>query len=168
MRDLKRPNAKLPAYKQLEQEHIEVFTPMKWCLKVKDGKREREQVPFMQDLLFVHDTRETIDAIVDVTPTLQYRFRKGGGYRNPMTVNDTDMDRFIRAVRSSDNPKYYLPGEITPGMCRHRIHIIGGALDGYEGNLLSIRGSRTKRLLVELPGLLATGVEVSPEYIQLL
>ena len=28
MRDLKRPNAKLPAYKQLSDEHIEVFTPM--------------------------------------------------------------------------------------------------------------------------------------------
>ena len=28
MRDLKRPNAKLPAYIQLEQEGIEVFTPL--------------------------------------------------------------------------------------------------------------------------------------------
>lgn len=27
MRDLKRPNAKLPAYKQLSDEHLEVFTP---------------------------------------------------------------------------------------------------------------------------------------------
>ena len=26
MRDLKRPNAKLPAYKQLSDEHLEVFT----------------------------------------------------------------------------------------------------------------------------------------------
>ncbi|MEF9987415.1 MAG: transcriptional regulator, partial [Bacteroidales bacterium] len=29
MRDLKRFNAKLPAYKHLQNEHIEVFTPMK-------------------------------------------------------------------------------------------------------------------------------------------
>ena len=33
MRDLKRPNAKLPAYKQLSDEHLEVFTPMQWRLK---------------------------------------------------------------------------------------------------------------------------------------
>ena len=32
MRDLKRSNAKLPAYKQLSDEHIEVFTPMQWRL----------------------------------------------------------------------------------------------------------------------------------------
>ena len=55
MRDLKRPNAKLPAYKQLSDEHLEVFTPMQWRLKLKNGKRIREEVPFMQDLLFIHE-----------------------------------------------------------------------------------------------------------------
>ena len=60
MRDLKRPNAKLPAYKQLSDEHLEVFTPMQWRLKLKNGKRIREEVPFMQDLLFVHDTQEVL------------------------------------------------------------------------------------------------------------
>ena len=34
MRDLKRANAKLPAYKQLLNEHFEVFTPMKEQLSV--------------------------------------------------------------------------------------------------------------------------------------
>ena len=42
MRDLKRPNAKLPAYKQLSDEHLEVFTPMQWRLKLKNVKRIRE------------------------------------------------------------------------------------------------------------------------------
>ena len=64
MRDLKRPNAKLPAYKQLSDEHLEVFTPMQWRLKLKNGKRIREEVPFMQDLLFIHDTREVLDMFV--------------------------------------------------------------------------------------------------------
>lgn len=35
MRDLKRPNAKLPAYKQLSDEHLEVFTPMAMAVKVE-------------------------------------------------------------------------------------------------------------------------------------
>ena len=30
MRDLKRPNAKLPAYQQLIEDGFEVFTPMRW------------------------------------------------------------------------------------------------------------------------------------------
>ena len=48
----KRANAKLPAYKQLLNEHFEVFTPMKEQLSVHGGKRTREEVPFIQDLLF--------------------------------------------------------------------------------------------------------------------
>ena len=44
----------------------------------------------------------------------------------------------------------------------------GEPLDGYEGRLLSIRGSRVKRLIVEIPGLLVAAVEVDPEYIRLL
>ena len=168
MRDLKRANAKLPAYKQLLNEHFEVFTRMKEQLSVHGGKRTREEVPFIQDLLFVHDTQEAIDPFVEKYPTIQYRFQKGGGYKNPMTVADADMERFIHAVSVSKNPKYYLPGELTPSMCGRHIRIVGGPLDGYEGKLLTVRGSKTKRLLVELPEFFSVGVEVNPEYIRLL
>lgn len=168
MRDLKRPNAKLPAYKQLSDEHLEVFTPMQWRLKLKNGKRIREEVPFMQDLLFIHDTREVLDLFVRKIPTLQYRYQKGGGYCQPMMVADLDMERFIRAVAASANPKYYLPSELTPAMCGRTVLVVGGMLDGYKGKLLTVRGSKVRRLLVELPGFFTVGVEVDPEYIKLL
>ena len=64
--------------------------------------------------------------------------------------------------------KYYRPEEITPAMRNRRIRIIGGPLHGYEGSLVSVRGTTVKRLLVELPMLLAAAVEVEPEFIQLL
>ena len=85
-----------------------------------------------------------------------------------MTVADADMERFIHAVSVSKNPKYYLPGELTPSMCGRHIRIVGGPLDGYEGKLLTVRGLKTKRLLVELPEFFSVGVEVNPEYIRLL
>ncbi|MDD3038776.1 UpxY family transcription antiterminator [Bacteroides sp.] len=166
MRDLKRTNAKKPAYKQFNEKHIEVFTPMKWCLKDNNGKQVREKVPFIQDLLFVHDSREVIDPIVQKIPTIQYRYCKGGEYRKPMIVNETDMERFIQAVNASDNPKYYLTEEITPEMCRHKIRIISGKLNGYEGFLLSVRGSKVKRLLVQLPEFFSVGVEVNTDMIE--
>lgn len=167
MRDLKRPNAKQPAYKHLENEHIEVFTPMKWCLKIKNGQRVRVKVPFIQDLLFVHDTQEVIDLIIRKIPTLQYRYQKGGGHCKPMIIADTDMERFIRAVSSSDSPRYYLPEEISPEMYGRKIRIVGGPLDGYEGHLLTTRGSKVKRLLVDLPNFFSVGVEVSPDMVEL-
>ena len=53
-------------------------------------------------------------------------------------------------------------------MRNRRIRIIGGNLDGYEGSLITTRGSKVKRLLVEIPMLLAATVEVETEFIQLL
>lgn len=167
MRDLKRANALMPAYKQLAALNVEVFTPMKWRLRVRNGKQIREHVPFMQDLLFVHDSRSVIDPIVDKTPTLQYRFLRGGAYREPMVVADDDMNRFMNAVRVAESPRYYLSEEILPSMCGRMVKIVGGPLEGYEGRLLSVRGSKVKRLLVELPDIFTVGVEVAPEYVRM-
>lgn len=167
MRDLKRANAREKAYGLLDDLQFEVFTPMQWKLVTCQGKRIRKKIPVISDLLFVHATRSRLDPIVENQPTLQYRYVRGRKYCDPMIVAESDMERFIRAVRSSDSPRYYLPEEITPSMYGHRIRIVGGPLDGCEGSLVTARGSRIRRLLVELPTLLAVSVEVSPEYIQL-
>lgn len=167
MRDLTRPNAKLPAYKLLDGLNIRTFTPMVWKLMLNHGKRERRQLPFIHDLLFVYASRAELDSVVETTPMLQYRYLRGG-YKMPMTVRAADMQRFMHAVRFSSSPQYYRPDEVTPSMRNRRIRIIGGNLDGYEGSLITTRGSKVKRLLVEIPMLLAATVEVETEFIQLL
>lgn len=167
MRDLTRPNAKLPAYKLLDGMNIRNFTPMVWKLMLNHGKRERRQMPFIHDLLFVYASRAELDSVVETTPMLQYRYLRGG-YKMPMTVRAADMQRFMHAVRFSSSPQYYRPDEVTPSMRNRRIRIIGGNLDGYEGSLITTRGSKVKRLLVEIPMLLAATVEVETEFIQLL
>ncbi len=167
MRDLTRPNAKLPAYKLLDGLNIRNFTPMVWKLMLNHGKRERRRMPFIHDLLFVYASRAELDSVVETTPMLQYRYLRGG-YKMPMTVRAADMQRFIHAVGLSSSPQYYRPDEVTPAMRNRRIRIIGGNLDGYEGSLITTRGSKVKRLLVEIPMLLAATVEVETEFIQLL
>lgn len=166
MRDLKRANAKHPAYRQLSDGGFEVFVPKEQRLVTRNGVRTCEEVPFIRDLLFVRDSRSNLDPVVERIPTLQYRWLRNT-YRMPMTVDDAEMSRFMLAVSTSTAPRYYLSEEITPQMCGRRIHIIGGPLHDYEGSLITVRGSRVKRLLVELKGFLAVGVEVNPEYIRL-
>lgn len=167
LRDLKRRHAKMPAYKMFEALKVRYFTPMVHRLVVVNGKRVDQEVPFMQDLLFVKDTREHLDLIVESTPKLQYRYKLGAQHM-PIIVPTADMERFIHAVESGDNPKFYSPNEVTPDMVNRKIRIIGGKLDGYTGTLVTTRGSKTKRLLVELPMILAASVEVEAEYIQLI
>ncbi len=166
MRDLKRANANLPAYKQLAELGFEVFTPMKWEIVIRQGKRKRVHIPFVQDLLFVHSTRSELDPVVASVSSLQYRFKKGGQYCEALTVREKDMTRFIAAVSSDPVPTFYRPEEITANMYGREIHIIGGPLNGYTGRLLSVKGLRKKRLIVELAGLLKVAVEVNPEFIR--
>ena len=71
LRDLKRSNAIYPAYKQLSELGIEVFTPMKWRITKRNGKQFGREVPVMPDLLFAYDTRKRLDPIVSQTPTLK-------------------------------------------------------------------------------------------------
>lgn len=167
LRDLTRRNAKEPAYKRLGSMGIELFTPMMRRLTVRRGKRVREEIPYMQDLLFVHDTRERLDPIIEQIPTLQYRYVRGK-FCEPMVVPEADMARFMQVVGDLDAVRYYRPEEITSQMIGRRIRIIGGPLDGCEGALLTTRGSKRRRLLVELPDLITVAVEVDPEFIELL
>lgn len=170
MRDLKRPNAKLPAYKQLGEEGFKVFTPMTTKIVEKGGRQTRVEVPYVADLLFVCSEKETLDKAVRKIDTLQYRYLKGAAYGTPMTVSAKEMDRFIAAVSFVKTPKYYTPQEITPNMYGAKVRMVcDGPLNGFEGKLLKVRGSGKKRFLVELPGLLAASIEVcSSDYIEVL
>lgn len=169
LRDLTRPNAKLPGYLRLRKDGVEVFTPLKWVTRLSGGRRERLQTPVIHDLLFAHATRAELDPLIDRTDTLQYRFVRGGAYRQPMTVADADMARFIQAAGATDSPKFHTPEELSELSFGKRIRLIcDGPLDGYEGRLLSVRGGRKKRLIVELPGLLAVEYEVTPDFIEFL
>ena len=167
MRDLSRSNSKTPAYKVLAEMQYELFTPMIRKVFVEKGRRISREVPFMPDLLFVHSQREELDPVVGKIPTLQYRYIYGG-FCEPMIVRDADMERFIYAVKQSESPRYFRPEEITPQMYGHRVRIIGGNLDGYEGALLSVRGSKYRRLLIALPNFITAAIEVQPDLIEVL
>lgn len=53
-------------------------------------------------------------------------------------------------------------------MLGKHVRVVGGTFDGYEGHLLRLRGSRKKHLIVEVPSLLVTTVEIEPDYLELL
>ena len=168
MRDLKRSNALLPAYKQLKEAGMEVFTPMVSRLFTRNGKRIQREVPVIQDLLFVNDCRRNIDTIVAKTPTLQYRFKKGGTFGEALVVPDDEMNKFIAATQATDTPKFYSAEEVSSLMCGRNVRVVGGVLNGYEGKLQTVRGSKKKHLVIMLPSLVAVSVEIEDEFIELL
>lgn len=167
MRDLKRRNAKEPAYLMLKDKVAQVYTPMVKRTVVVRGKRQVIDIPFVADLLFVYDSRAVIDPIVERTRTLQYRFARGGAQGTPIVVRDEDMESFMAVTQGSEPFKYYSMEEVSDALCGKDIVIVGGELDGCRGKLMTVRGTRKKRLVVSLGGLLAAGVLVEPDFIRL-
>ncbi len=168
MRDLKRRNANKLAVHQLAGEGVEVFTPMMEMMMTIGGRRQRRQVPVIQDLLFAHEEKSRLDALVAKYPNLQYRFFAGQGHNQPTVISDEEMDRFMKAVGSTDAPKYFRPGELTKSMYGKKVRIIGGPLSSCEGRLLSVKGMRKRYLIMEIPGFISAAVEVAPEYVEIL
>ena len=172
LRDLARPNAKNPAYKQLqEMPELEgcVFIPMKQRMFVEFGKHVVRLIPYMHDLVFVHKPKETLDPIIKKMDLLQYRYVRGGKQYEAMSVRHKDFEKFKEAVEQSDNVEYFSYEEVSPSIYGRQIRIIGGRLDGFEGRLMSKKGSKYKRLLIDLPECnLSAAIQVESEYIQLL
>lgn len=167
MRDISRPRVRVTMYEMLKQSGLEVFTPEHLVLKEKNGKTRRVKEVIFKSLLFVHDEKSVISDIVSRHPCLQFRYQYGRSVNDPMTVPSSDMTRFINAVNASlSEPVYLAPDQITPDMYGREVQIVGGNLDGYTGKLLKMRGTSVKRLIVELPGFFAVGVEVEPEFIR--
>ena len=146
---------------------FDVFTPMRWRIKGNGGEKQRILEPVIQDLLFVYSDRETLDDVVRRIDTLQYRFVKNGK-GNPLVVNEKEMQRFIHAVKDSDKVKYYLPEELSAMSPGRKIRIIGGPMDGYQGKLLTVRGSKVRRIIVEIPKFIYAGIEINPNFIEFL
>lgn len=168
MRDLKRRNSNNLAVHELTKAGLEVFTPMTQMIMNIGGSCQRREVPVIQDLLFVHETKDELDLIVEKLPKLQYRYQAGKTMAEPMTVRSEEMKRFIFAINNTETPIYYKPGELTRAMYGKAVRIVGGLLNNYEGHLLSIKGKRKRYLIIEIKNFIAAAVEVQPEFIQVL
>lgn len=171
LRDLARPNAKNPAYKQLQampEMKDCVFVPLKQHVFMEFGKRVVRFIPYMPDLVFVHKTKEELDPIVRDIKLLQYRYVRGGKQFEAMSVRAEDFKKFKDAAEQTDNVEYYSYQEVSPQIYGKQIRIIGGRLNGFEGRLMSKRGSKFKRLLVDLRECnLAAAIQVESEFIQI-
>ena len=172
LRDLARPNAKNPAYKQLQampEMKDCVFVPLKQHVFMEFGKRVVRFIPYMPDLVFVHKSREELDPIVRKIKLLQYRYVRGGKQFEAMSVRAQDFEKFRDAVEHSDNVEYYSYEEVSPRIYGKQIRIIGGRLNGFEGRLMGKKGSKFKHLLVDLRECnLSAAIQVESEFIQLM
>ena len=138
----------------LDKRGVSTFVPMMWKMVEKEGNTRKMLVPAVSNLCFVFWTKADIDAFIsefgDKSPVHYYWDRTSS---RPMTVPSKAMDDFVKVASSLDEDLIYIT-EISDKLREGQtVKVRSGAFAGVEGKIVRIRKSR--RLMVELPGMLA-------------
>ncbi len=156
---------------------VRTFVPMIWrrC-PVKPGMTKsslptqtgRRLVPAVGNLCFAYWTKPSLEDFIrsygEASPVHFYWDRTKN---SPLTVPDKAMNDFITVSSTLDEDLIYIT-EITSKLREGQIvKVKDGPFKGVEGKVVRIRKSR--RILVELPGMLAVATTyVSPENLELI
>lgn len=160
----------LKARAYLESKEVKCFIPMKYGI-VKDRRqgKTRKLIPAINNLIFVHTTRERIQELKSGVSYLQYLTMPLDGKNIPIIVPEWQMTQFITVCESlSEHLVYFSPEEInldkgTP------VKIIGGSFDGVTGTFVKVSGKRSKRVVIHVQGVAAVMIaEVNDGYLEVL
>lgn len=145
----------------IDAKGIRTFVPMMWRRKQVGTKTEKVLVPAVSNLCFAYWTRQGIEEYIrgfgEKAPVHFYWDRTGD---RPMTVPDKAMEDFIKVASTLDEDLIYLTeisGKLREGQ---PVKVKEGPFKGVEGKIVRIRKSR--RILVELPGMLAVASTYVP------
>lgn len=154
---------------ELEEAGIESFIPMHYILKECKGKKQRVLAPAISNLVFVHTTKSVLYDFKLKTPYLQYITQKMNSRREIITVPRRQMQEFIKIAKQYEEDLiYYKPEEICLAK-GDKVRVHGGAFDGVEGVLLKLKGKRSKRVIVEIPGVIAIAAAyIEPDLIEII
>ncbi|MDR2809422.1 MAG: UpxY family transcription antiterminator [Tannerellaceae bacterium] len=160
----------LEAKRMLDKTNIENFVPMHYKIIVKkDGKKVRELVPVIHNLIFVRTTPTMIREIKSRILILQYYTRREKGKNLPIIIPESQMRQFIAVSETHNEKLIYLKPEEVDLQKGTRVRIHGGSLDGVEGIFVKVRGIRNRRVVVQVEGIMVVAMaEIKPDLIEVL
>lgn len=160
----------LKAKSFLDSLGIECFIPMRYkAVKKRNGTMSRELLPAIHNLIFVHTFRHTAQQIKQDLPYLQWLTRHIDGRNIPITVSDMEMEQFISVTRNYNEHLIYLRPEELDLNNGTPVRILGGPFDGVEGTFMKVKGSRRKRVVVMIKGIVGVAMaEVTPDLLEVL
>lgn len=161
----------LIAQRQLEAASIESFVPMRYELRVEQGRHRRRLVPAIHNLIFVHAEPSVLQRVKAGMPYLQYMMRRVAEQPlgEKMIIPDAEMEAFMAVAGTLDTGLTYLSLQEVPLEKGQRVRVHGGVFDGREGHLVKLPGSRSRRVVVAVEGLVAVALAaLDPDQIEIL
>lgn len=151
----------------LDQKGINNFIPMRYEIRIRNGRKKRELVPVISDLIFVRAVQSELQWIKDRNPYLQYMIDIRNGQK--IIVPDEQMRNFIAVAGTYDEHLiFFSPDEVNLRKGT-RVRITDGDFKGYEGIFIKVKGARDRRVVISLQGIIAMAMAtLSPDLIQII
>ncbi|MDO4165377.1 MAG: UpxY family transcription antiterminator [Bacteroides sp.] len=144
------------AVKFLHEEGVGCFVPMRYAVRMKQGRKVRQLVPVVHNLIFVRANRPEMYRVKQRIVYLQYITDSRSGEK--IIIPDEQMKRFIAVAGTySDQLLYFHPDEVNLAKGA-RVRVIGGEFEGYEGIFLKVKGARDRRVVIAIPGIIAVAM----------
>lgn len=154
----------LEAKRLLDERGVENFIPMKYEKSVRTGRKHL--VPVIHNIIFVRTTASRIQELKKPTcvPLLQYMMDQRLGKK--ITVPEKQMRQFIAVTGTYDETlRFFGPSEINFTKAQ-KVRITGGMFEGCEGVFVKVKGSRAKKVVIEIQGIVAVAlVSVHPDLV---
>ncbi len=144
----------------LDNQGINNFIPKRFEVHIKNGRKKRELVPVISDLIFVHAVQSELQKVKFKLPYLQYMidFRNG----QKIIVPDDQMRQFIAVAGTHDEHLiFFSPSEVNLRKGT-KVRITGGDFEGYEGVFVKVKGARDRRVVISLQGVIAMAMATLP------
>ena len=138
----------------LKEDGMEHFVPM--CTKKveKNGKRITVTVPAVSNLCFVHTTKDALHQIFERMGEARYvSFFWDKATREPVVVSDKAMADFMQISRVMADETLYLKDVTAKLQTGQKVRVLEGPFKGVEGTVIRVK--RSRRVVVDFPGLLA-------------
>ena len=152
----------------LKAKGIETHLPLHTTNKEVNGKRIKQRLPLLPNILFAKTTLSVLEQFLKSSPDLSFitfyydHFnKKPDGKNPPLFVPKESMDNFIK-LTSIDDEHILLIDKVN-GTYKQGdyVRIIDGPFKGIEGRVTKITGQ--KRVIVELPGLCSVATAYIPK-----
>ncbi len=153
---------------QLGEAGVECFVPMCRRKTVRDGKTVEDVVPAISNLCFVRSTKSFIsDYFAGLGENRHAHFMWDRSTRNPIVVSDKAMSDFMQICRIMSDEALYLKDVTAKLREGQRVRVTDGPFKDVEGVIVRIR--RSRRVMVELPGLLAVATNyIDPRFLEVI
>lgn len=154
----------------LENLGFQCYVPLLHKIKkTRSGVYKKVVEPAIANMIFVYASRSEIQQVKSRFPRLQFHTYCENGRNVPIVVPPKQMESFIKATTIEDYNLSYLTVDEVDLKKGTRVAVVGGSLDGVEGVFVKVKGSKVKKVVVQLCGVsIVAAVEVAPDYIKVL